>query len=162
MMQGWGWQIETGTHLLRLISTGVFDRYPRLKIIVGHMGELIPFGLKRINTALTMGNWLLASQSKTAEFAGGKVMRQSVFYYMRTNVFVTTSGTFDQAALQCAIAELGIDNVLFSVDDPFGDNFEGVDFLNKAQLSKDDKEKLAHGNAERILKLAPGTNLPRR
>jgi predicted TIM-barrel fold metal-dependent hydrolase len=162
MMQGWGWQVETGTHLLRLISTGVFDRYPRLKIIVGHMGELIPFGLKRINTALTMGNWLLASQSKAAEFAGPKVMQKSVFYYMRTNVFITTSGTFDQAALQCAIAELGIDNILFSVDDPFGDNFEGMDFLNKVQLSKDDKEKLAHGNAERILKLAPGSNLQRR
>ena len=57
--------------------------------------------------------------------------------------------------LNCAIAEFGIDNILFSVDDPFGDNFEGVDFLNKAQLSKKDKEKLAHENAERILKLAP-------
>src|SRR5271156_5475058 len=65
MMQSWGWQVETGTHLLRLISRGVFDRFPNLKIIVGHMGELIPFGLKRINTALTMGNWLLDSPSKT-------------------------------------------------------------------------------------------------
>jgi predicted TIM-barrel fold metal-dependent hydrolase len=161
MMQSWGWQVETGTHLLRLISTGVFDRYPRLKIIVGHMGELIPFGLKRINTALTMGNWLLASQSKNAEPADQKAMQKSVFYYMRTNVFITTSGVFDQAALNCAIGELGIDNILFSVDDPFGDNFEGVDFLNKAQLSREDKEKLAHGNAERVLKLSSGSN-PRR
>jgi len=80
---------------------------------------------------------------------------------MRENVFITTSGVFDQAALTCAIAVLGIDNILFSVDDPFGDNFEGVDFLNQAQLSKEDKEKLAHGNAERLLKLSPGTN-PRR
>ena len=61
---GWGWQVETGTHLLRLMAGGVFDRYPRLKIIVGHMGELIPFALPRINTALTLGNWLLAAQSK--------------------------------------------------------------------------------------------------
>ena len=58
----------------------------------------------------------------------------------------------------CAIAELGIDNILFSIDDPFGDNFEGVEFLNKAQLSKEDKEKLAHENAERILNLSSGTN----
>jgi len=72
MMQSWGWQVETGTHLLRLISTGVFDRYPRLKIIVGHMGELVPFALKGINTALTMGNWLLASQSKGAQPLTGK------------------------------------------------------------------------------------------
>lgn len=158
MMQSWGWQVETGTHLLRLISGGVFDRYPKLKIIIGHMGELIPFGLKRINAALTMGNWLLASQSKGAESAGQRCMQKSVFYYMRANVFITTSGVFDQAALNCAIAELGIDNILFSVDDPFGDNFEGVDFLNKAQLSKEDKEKLAHENAARILKLTSGTN----
>jgi predicted TIM-barrel fold metal-dependent hydrolase len=74
---------------------------------------------------------------------------------MRANVFITTSGVFDQEALNCAIAQLGIDNILFSVDDPFGDAFEGVDFLNKAQLSKEEKEKLGHENAERILKLAP-------
>jgi predicted TIM-barrel fold metal-dependent hydrolase len=158
MMQSWGWQVETGTHLLRLMSSGVFDRFPNLKVIVGHMGELIPFGLKRINTALTMGNWLLASQSKGADSAVGVCMQKSLSYYMRTNVFITTSGSFDQAALNCAIAELGIDNILFSVDDPFGDNFEGVDFLNSADLSSEDKEKLAHSNAERILKLSSGTN----
>jgi predicted TIM-barrel fold metal-dependent hydrolase len=83
-------------------------------------------------------------------------MQKSVFYYLHANVLITTSGVFDQAALNCAIAELGIDNILFSVDDPFGDNFEGMDFLNKAQLSNEDKEKLAHENAERILKLVPG------
>jgi predicted TIM-barrel fold metal-dependent hydrolase len=154
LMQGWGWQVETGTHLLRLMSGGVFDRYPHLKVIVGHMGELIPFSLKRINTALTMGNWLLASQSKDGETADRQGMQNSVFHYMRENVFITTSGVFDQAALNCAIAELGIDRVLFSVDDPFGDNFEAVEFLNKAQLSQEDKEQLAHGNAERVLKLS--------
>jgi predicted TIM-barrel fold metal-dependent hydrolase len=157
LMQSWGWQVETGTHLLRLISSGVFDRFPNLKIIVGHMGELIPFGLKRINTALTMGNWLLANQAKGHNSTRGACMQKSVFYYMRANVFITTSGVFDQAALNCAIAEVGVDNVLFSVDDPFGDNFEGVDLLKKANLSNEDKEKLAHENAERILKLPSGT-----
>jgi predicted TIM-barrel fold metal-dependent hydrolase len=161
MMQSWGWQVETGTHLLRLISRGVFDRFPNLKIVVGHMGELIPFALKRINTALTMGNWLLASRSKDAESVEQRFMQKSLFHYMRENVLITTSGVFDQAALNCAIAQLGIDNILFSVDDPFGDNFDGVDFLNKAQLSKEDKEKLAHGNAERILRLTPAAT-PRR
>jgi predicted TIM-barrel fold metal-dependent hydrolase len=119
------------------------------------MGELIPFALKRINNALTMGNWLLAGRSKDAETAEQRFMQKSLFHYMRANVLITTSGVFDQAALNCAIAELGIDNILFSVDDPFGDNFEGVDFLNKAQLSNEDKEKLAHENAERVLKLTP-------
>jgi predicted TIM-barrel fold metal-dependent hydrolase len=149
LMQGWGWQVETGTHLLRLVSSGVFDRYPQLKIIVGHMGELIPFSLRRINTALTMGRWLLNEQ---------RGMQKSLLYYMRANVFITTSGFFDQAALNCAIAELGIDNILFSVDDPFADNFEGVDFLKKARLPDEDREKLAYKNAERVLKLSSGAN----
>jgi predicted TIM-barrel fold metal-dependent hydrolase len=151
---GWGWQVETGTHLLRLICGGVFDRYPHLKIIVGHMGELIPYNLKRINLALTMGNWLINSQTKNAESAQHGGMRQSVFYYMRQNVFITTSGVFDHAAFNCAVKELGIDNILFSVDDPFSDNFEAMEFLNTVQLSDEDKEKLAHVNAERLLKLS--------
>jgi hypothetical protein len=79
--------------------------------------SLIPFGLKRINTALTTGNWLLASQSKVAESAEQRCMQKSIIYYMRANVLITTSGVFDQAALNCAIAELGVDNILFSVDD---------------------------------------------
>ena len=61
---GWGWQVETGTHLLRMMCGGVFDRFPRLRIIVGHMGELIPYNLKRINLALTLGEWLIASQQE--------------------------------------------------------------------------------------------------
>jgi predicted TIM-barrel fold metal-dependent hydrolase len=141
---GWGWQVETGTHLLRMMCGGVFDRFPRLKIIIGHMGELIPYNLQRINKALTMGNWLMKE----------KGMQQTEFYYMRQNVFITTSGVFDGAAFQCAVAELGIDNILFSVDDPFGDNFEAINFLNSVAISAADREKLAHGNAERILKLS--------
>ncbi len=157
LIVGWGWNVETGTHVLRLMCSGVFDRYPRLKIIIGHMGELIPFNLPRINLALTVGNWLLANQEQAAGAAGRNGMQRSVYHYMRENVFITTSGVFDQAALQCAVAELGIDNILFSVDEPMRDNFEGVEFLSKAQLSREDKEKLAHGNAERVLRLSSET-----
>jgi predicted TIM-barrel fold metal-dependent hydrolase len=89
LMQSWGWQVETGTHLLRLILTGVFDRYPRLKVILGYMGELIPFCLKRINKALTLGDWLLIGQNNAD--LPNKVMQKSVAYYMRANVFITTS-----------------------------------------------------------------------
>ena len=155
LMQSWGWQVEVGTHVLRMISGGVFDRYPRLKIIIGHMGELIPYALDRINQGLTMGNWLLAGQLKgTPEAAKVSVMQKSFLYYMRQNIFITTSGVFDQVPLNCAIAKLGIDNVLFSVDDPFGDNLQAMEFLNAAQLSPADKEKFAHGNAERVLNLS--------
>ena len=143
---GWGWQVETGTHLLRMISGGVFDSYHRLKIIVGHMGELIPYNLQRINKSLTLGNWLIGEQ---------KGMQKSVYYYMRQNVFITTSGVFDQAAFECALKEVGIDNLLFSVDDPFGDNFEAMEFLKATNLSPADKVKLASGNAGRVLGLLP-------
>jgi len=143
---GWGWQVETGTHLLRMMSGGVFDRYPGLKIIIGHMGELIPYNLQRINKSLTLGNWLIGGQ---------KGMKQSVYYYMRQNVFVTTSGVFDQAAFACALKEIGINNLMFSVDDPFGDNFEALEFLAGTVLTSGEKAKLASGNAERILKLLP-------
>jgi predicted TIM-barrel fold metal-dependent hydrolase len=154
---GWGWQVETGTHLLRMMCGGVFDRFPRLRIIVGHMGELIPYNLKRINLALTLGEWLIASQQEksTGEKQSGG-MHKSVFYYMHENVFITTSGVFDQAAFNCALAEVGIDNILFSVDDPFGDNFEAMEFLKGTEISPEDREKLAHGNAERLLKLSAG------
>jgi predicted TIM-barrel fold metal-dependent hydrolase len=152
---GWAWQVETGTHLLRLMCGGVFDTYPRLKIIVGHMGELIPYTLKRLNLALTLGNWLLASQEKQGSGSQRKAaMQKSVLYYMHENIFITTSGMFDQAAFDCALAEVGIENILFSVDDPLADNFEAMEFLKATHLSPQEREQLAHGNAERLLKLS--------
>jgi predicted TIM-barrel fold metal-dependent hydrolase len=152
---GWGWQVETGTHLLRLMCGGVFDTYPRLKIIVGHMGELIPYTLKRLNLALTLGEWLIASQEKQGSDSQRKAaMQKSVRYYMHENVFITTSGMFDQAAFACALTEVGIENLMFSVDDPFGDNVEAMEFLRATPLSPQEREQLAHGNAERLLKLS--------
>lgn len=148
MAQGWGWMVDTGTHVLRLMASGTFDRYPRLKVIVGHMGELIPFNFQRLNKGMSLAEWILAGQGKKAG------MQKSVLNYMRQNVYITTSGSFDQAALQCTIAQLGIDNIMFAVDDPFSDNIEAVDFLRDASLSRQDKEKLAYGNAERLLRLS--------
>jgi predicted TIM-barrel fold metal-dependent hydrolase len=154
LITGWGWSIETGTHLLRMMTAGVFDRYPRLKIIVGHMGELLPYCMTRLNVALTMGEELLAVQEKKATGVRPlQKMEKNVISYMRNNVFVTTSGVFDQPVFECALAVLGLDNLLFSVDDPFQDNFEGIEFLNATRLSLLEKEQFAHGNAERLLKL---------
>ena len=135
----WGWAIDTGTHLLRLISSGLFDEYPRLKVIVGHMGELIPFHFKRIQRGIRL--------------TPGVRMKRTLPEYFRDNIFITTSGVFDHASLQCAMAAIGIDNILFSVDDPLADSTEAVAFLKTAPLSPDDREKLAHANAERILKI---------
>lgn len=161
LVQGWGWPVETGTHLLRMMCGGVFDRYPRLKVIVGHMGELIPYCLTRLNVSLTMGSWLVDVQeakAKTKNPTSQKGIQKNVRYYMRENVFVTNSGVFDQPVFNCAVSMLGIDNLMFSVDDPFQDNFEAMDFLNAAELSQEDKEKFAHGNAERLLKLSPASH----
>lgn len=133
----WGWGIDTGTHLLRLICGGVFDAFPKVNVIVGHMGELIPFHLKRIERGLSRSGRL----------------KRTVFEYMRDHVYVTTSGVFEHASLTCALSTIGIDNLLFAIDDPFADNAEGVAFLESAPLSEADREKLAHGNAERLLRL---------
>jgi predicted TIM-barrel fold metal-dependent hydrolase len=134
----WGWAIDTGTHLLRIMASGAFDRHPELKVIIGHMGEMIPFHLKRIDRA---SRW---TSSK---------MQRTVSEYMRDNVFITTGAVFQSQALVCAVLALGIDNILFSVDEPFEDNFEAVEWLKNVPLSDQDLEKLAHGNAERLLGL---------
>ena len=143
----WGWPVETGTHLLRLICAGVFDRHPNLKIIVGHMGELLPFCFTRLNVGLTMAGWLLSPESDDPP------MRNSVGYYLRENVFITSSGVFDVPVFDCARAMLGLDNLMFSVDYPFQDNFAAMEFLARCDLSPDDKERFAHRTAEQLLKL---------
>jgi predicted TIM-barrel fold metal-dependent hydrolase len=143
----WGWPVETGTHLLRLICAGVFDRHPNLKVIVGHMGELLPFCFTRLNVGLTMAGWLLSAE------ADNPSMRNSVGYYLRENVFITCSGVFDVPVFDCARAMLGLDNLMFSVDHPFQDNFAAMEFLERCDLSPEDKERFAHRTAEKLLKL---------
>lgn len=134
----WGWAVDVATQTLRMMVSGVFDEFPKLKFIIGHMGELIPFHLQRITKATSMQN---------------KKMKKTVAEYMQTNVWITTSGVFEHAALTCALSTLGIDRILFSVDDPFASNEEAMRFLKTTPLSDEDRRKLAHGNAERIMKL---------
>jgi predicted TIM-barrel fold metal-dependent hydrolase len=148
----WGWPVETGTHLLRLICAGVFDRHPNLKIIVGHMGELLPYCFTRLNAGLTLAGWLLAPESKNQD-ERHTGMRNNVGYYLRENVYITSSGVFDVPVFDCARAMLGLDNLMFSVDHPFQDNFAAMEFLERCDLSPDDKERFAHRTAESLLKL---------
>jgi predicted TIM-barrel fold metal-dependent hydrolase len=143
----WGWPVETGTHLLRLICAGVFDRHPNLKIIIGHMGELLPFCFTRLNLGLTMAGWLAGSESDAPP------PRNNVGYYVRRNVFVTSSGVFDVPVFDCARAMLGLDNLMFSVDYPFQDNFTAMEFLEQCGLSTVDMERFAHGTADELLGL---------
>lgn len=136
---GWGWHSETAIHVLRLLVAGVFDRYPRLKIIIGHMGEMLPMMWSRSNGAFRPGN-------------GGKNQRTLIDTF-REQLFITTSGIFTHPPLQLAIDTIGIDNIMFSIDYPFSSNQVGVDFLNNLQLPTDQIARIAHLNADRILGL---------
>jgi uncharacterized protein len=135
---GWGWHTEAGLHSLRLIVSGLFDRFPELQVITGHMGEGVPYALARANHLLTgvVGN-----------------LKLSVAEYFHRNFHVTTSGYFTLPPFQCARDVVGIDRLLFSVDYPFSTTTQGRDFLNSLKLSDDDKSKFTHRNAEALLKL---------
>jgi len=142
----WGWPVETGTHLLRLICSGAFDRHPDLTIIVGHLGELLPYCYTRLNAGTTMSDGLLVPHT-------GMRNDNGFGFYMKNNVYLTSSGVFDQPVFDCARAMLGIDHLMFSVDYPFQDNFAAMQFLDRCDLSAADKERFAHSTAERLLKL---------
>ncbi len=135
---GWGWHVETGLHVLRLVLAGVFDRFPGLQIIVGHMGENLPFSLARADERLT-------------PVATG--LKRTVGDYIRENVYITTAGYFTDPPLLCALTVLGADRIMFSVDYPFSSNARARAWLDAAPLSGADREKIAHGNAERLLGL---------
>jgi predicted TIM-barrel fold metal-dependent hydrolase len=136
---GWGWHAEVAVHALRLILAGTFDRLPALQIIIGHMGEMLPFMLARIHNVLTP----LARQ-----------LQHPVPDYFLQNFFITTSGFFTQPLLLLALQVMGADRILFAVDYPFSANEEGRAFLDSASISPVDKEKISHVNAERLLKIA--------
>ena len=134
---GWAWHAEQALHTLRLMATGVFDRFPSLQIIIGHMGEMIPFYLARIDTVVTPFT---------------KVQR-SMADYFHSNVHITTSGIFTAPPFVLCLEVVGADRILFSVDYPYSPNEAGRAFLEKLSLSAADFEKITHGNAERLLKI---------
>jgi uncharacterized protein len=137
---GWGWHAETGLHTLRLIVSGLFDRLPALQLIIGHMGEGVPYALARSSGILSHA---------------APHLRQPVADYFQSNIHCTTSGYFTQPPLQCAIEVIGIDRLLFSVDYPYSPNTRGRTFLDSLPtiLSPNDIAKLTHRNAEHLLKL---------
>ena len=136
-MAGWGWHVDTGLHGLRLIAGGVLDEYPTLQIIIGHMGEALPFFLARSSRVLQQQ----AGLSRPLED------------YMVSNFHFTTSGMFSYPPLILLLEVIGADRVMFSVDYPYSSNSEGRDFVMGAPISDADREKIAHGNAERLLGL---------
>ncbi len=140
----WGWHIETGLHALRLILAGVFDRFPTLQIILGHMGEVIPFMLARIDEVLG-GRTALEPPKTRTELSAGE--------YFHRNFHITTSGLFTNPPLRCALDTFGPDKILFAVDHPFSDGGEARRFLDAAAISDEEREKIAHANAELLLQI---------
>jgi hypothetical protein len=135
---GWGWHVETGMHCLRLIINGLFDRLPKLKIIIGHMGENLPFSIAR------------------SEMVLGRVttnLKRSIGEYFCDHFYLTTSGYFTTPPFRCAQQVVGIDRIMFSVDYPFSANTAGRKFLDNLSVSPEDMVKIAHRNAENLLRL---------
>jgi predicted TIM-barrel fold metal-dependent hydrolase len=132
----WGFTFEAGTQAMRLVLSGLFDAHPGVKLILGHLGETIPYALARIDESL-------ARDTPMKNF-------RDVF---TSHFYVTTSGFFSDPALQCCIQEIGIDRVMFSVDWPFASNKAGTDWLKSNYLNAEDREKIASGNAKRLLRI---------
>ncbi len=133
---GWGWHIETAVHLLRMILGGVFDRHPKLQVAIGHMGETLPFMLQRMNRTLP------PQVTKLARPVGD---------YLRQNVHYTFGGFNFMPTFLDLLLEIGVDRIMFSVDYPYGTMTEGKTFLQHLPVSESDRERIAHGNAERLL-----------
>jgi 2,3-dihydroxybenzoate decarboxylase len=134
----WGYTVETATLAIRMVLSGVFDKHPKLKIILGHLGETLPFLVWRVDMAM--------ARPGAARQAGFR----DVFC---KNFWITTSGNFSNPALLCCVMEMGIDRIMFSVDYPFVLNPPAVAWIDTIPLSDEDKVKLLSGNAKRLLRL---------
>jgi predicted TIM-barrel fold metal-dependent hydrolase len=133
----WGYTVETATQAIRLVLSGVFDAYPSLQMILGHMGESLPFSLWRIDEGFRRGG-------------NASVAFRDVF---ATHFHITTSGNFSTAALVCSLLEMGANRIMFSVDWPFVENLPGTRWIETAPLGPEDMAKVLSGNARRLLKL---------
>ena len=136
----WGFAVDTSCHFLRLLFSGLFDAYPKLTIILGHLGEMLPFAMHRLN-------------DHSLHAARRRGLKKEPIQYLRDNMVVTTSGNWFEPAFVCTLLALGADNILFAIDWPYESNKDGMDFFRKLSLSDADKAKIAHRNAERLLKL---------
>ncbi len=134
----WGFAVDTSCHFLRLVFAGLFDAYPRLRIILGHLGEGLPFAMHRLNDHA----WAAAQR---------RGLQKQPIDYLRDNLVVTTSGNWFEPAFVCTLLALGADNILFAIDWPYEANKTGMEFLRGLSISDADKEKIAHRNAERLL-----------
>ncbi len=136
----WGWGVETGSHALRLLFSGVFDRFPDLKIILGHMGEGLPFLRWRFD-------------SRFATYSMGVELRRKPSEYIGTNIVITTSGVCSHPTLLAAIGEMGPEAVMFSVDYPYESSEIAAAFIDTAPLDEETRRMVCRDNAVKLFKL---------
>lgn len=143
----WGFHVETAEHVLRMILAGVFDAVPDLTILLGHMGELLPFWAWRIDHRILREGW----DAWAAE--NGRPRRRTVTEYLRTNVYITTSGIFDTPSLNHALDVVGPERILYSVDYPYESTTEANDWFESLGIDQAHKNLIGYENAKRVLKL---------
>jgi 2,3-dihydroxybenzoate decarboxylase len=136
----WGWGVETATHTLRIILSGLFDRFPKSTLVLGHMGETLPFTLQRLDDRFGVG-------------ADNRNLEKSPSQYIRDNIMVTTSGVCSPEALLCTQLALGTERIMFSVDYPYQCPEEATKFIESAPLSPSDLRKICYENAKKLLNL---------
>lgn len=137
---GWGFGVDTSTHFLRILFAGVFDAYPKLQMIMGHLGEGLPFAMHRLN-------------EHTYLAAKRRGLQKTPLDYIRDHLYVATSGNWYQPAFVCTLLAMGADRILWAIDWPYESNNTGMAFWQKISLSDGDRAKIAHLNAERLLRL---------
>lgn len=142
---GWGFAAETGLHAMRLMMSGVLERVPNLKIVLGHMGEGIPFWLQRIDNRHEL----------LVKIGAAKNLGRLPSECFKDQFVITTAGVTSMPALRLSIEVLGAERVLFAADYPYEDDAEAVSFLRSADLTDVERELISAGNAERVFGLAP-------
>ncbi len=145
----WVWGVETGTMALRIVLSGVFDAFPNAKLIVGHLGENIPYGLWRFES-----HWAKAISGNGVDDIKQNVkLKKTPTDYFHENIWITTSGNFSVPALKCAIDVLGADRILFAVDYPFEECSEASKFIETADISDEHRQMICWENASKLLEI---------
>jgi hypothetical protein len=134
---GWGWHIETAVHIIRIILGGVFDRYPKLQFVIGHLGEGLPFMLQRLDS-------MPMAVTK---------LKRPISAYLRNNINYTIAGFNFSSTFLDLLLEVGVERIMFSADHPYASMAQARAFLEQLPVSAADRERIAHGNAERLFKV---------
>lgn len=136
----WGFGVETGTHVIRMILSGLFDRHPKLQLAIGHLGEMLPFAIWRL-------------EHRVALRPHGRTLERPISSYLHDNVWISTSGNFSTNAFAATIEEMGAERVLFAVDYPYESIAEGCEWFDGMALDERVREQVGRENARRLLKL---------